>query len=403
MVRSFAFRTAFSATLLLTGSAAYAEKMGPALQDVPVLAIAADEPSSLLRIAEVPPKPTEPNSEANADSEVLRERFPGGTVKIERHVAADEKGNYLNQGPWTQWDERGTVIARGEYKHGQRDGKWIRWYGSNEGKLFSGPGFQEFERPLGCEVTLVNGQLHGDWKIYDAKNRPVCLWHFENGQRQGPSTWFLPSGQTWQEVNFKDGQMDGELSQRGNDGKLAVHDKYEVGQRFAKETKTYSDGKKKSEGGILVAITYAEINYDWWTGTSETIPAPVGLTNRKHGDWVWWHSNGQKNTEGRYQYNKPVGKFTWWYADGQLATEGEYVDGLQNGKWVWRHPNGQKNYVGEFSAGAPVGNWKRWTADGKVTALEDYDVHAKDKSTDNTDLRAIPPLSSHEVPLPPRR
>jgi antitoxin component YwqK of YwqJK toxin-antitoxin module len=323
---------------------------------------------------EQPLKPSADSAEtADADgTEVIHERFPNRRVKIERHVAQDADGNYFNQGAWRQWDEQGRLVARGEYRDAKRHGKWFRWYDAKQAELFSEPAYRGFERPFGTEVELVAGELHGAWKVFDAKKRPVCTWQFENGERHGQSLWYLPGGQVRQEVNFKHGQMDGDLRQLNAEGKMAVRERYVEGRRLGREVKYHSANKKKSEGEMVFAETYAGMHYDWWTGSAEVVPAAKDRVNHRQGHWTWWYPNGQKQLEGRYENDQPAGKFTWWYSNGQRQLEGEYISGQQNGKFVWWYPAGQKQREGGYAMGVPVDNWRHWTAEGKIVQTEDY-------------------------------
>ncbi|MGI9429654.1 MAG: hypothetical protein ACR2NM_13415, partial [Bythopirellula sp.] len=46
-------------------------------------------------------------------SEVFVERFPEGSIKVEREVTLDPEGNYVNHGPWRMWSQAGKLIAEG--------------------------------------------------------------------------------------------------------------------------------------------------------------------------------------------------------------------------------------------------------------------------------------------------
>lgn len=305
-------------------------------------------------------------------AEVIHERFPSRLVKIERYVAQDDDGNYFNQGSWTQWDEKGRLVARGNYQTGKRHGKWFRWYDGGNPDLFSGQDFQAFQRPFGTTAEFVNDELHGTWKVFDAQKRPVCEWHFVNGQRDGHSVWYTHSGQVRQEVNFKNGQMDGELKHLDAEGKLVVRERYVDGHRVTLEVSHHSIGQKKSQGEMLHAVSSAVDHYDWWAGSGQSVTPPSDLPKLRHGQWTWWYPNGQKQLEGRYENDQPVGKFAWWYPNGQCQLTGEYENGVQNGKFVWWYSIGQKQREGDYAAGVPIGNWMQWTPEGKVVQTEDY-------------------------------
>ena len=332
-------------------------------------------------------------------TEVINERFANRMVKIERHVAQDSEGNYFNQGRWTQWDEKGNLIAQGDYQDGKRHGKWFRWYSSKQAELFSEPAYKEFTLPLGSEADFVAGELHGDWTVFDAKKRLVCVWRFENGTRQGRSVWYAPSGHVRQEVNFQNGQMHGELRQTGADGRLAVRERYVDGHRLANEVSYHAPGKKKSAGEMLFALTYSEIKYDWWTGNGEVIPAPKGQDDQRHGRWTWWYPNGQKQLEGAYQYDQPIGNFTWWFSNGQRQLAGEYVGGQQHGKFIWWYETGQKQREGNYATGVPVGNWAQWTTAGRIVQTEDYQGKTDDRLAMPEELSPAAPARLQQPPV----
>jgi hypothetical protein len=73
-------------------------------------------------------------------------------------------------------------------------------------------------------------------------------------------------------------------------------------------------------------------------------PAPVGRHLRARpasGLFTWWHANGQKALEGRYDQGKQDGPWTWWYATGQKSIHGEYAKGNPTGRWTWWKEDGK--------------------------------------------------------------
>jgi hypothetical protein len=55
---------------------------------------------------------------------------------------------------------------------------------------------------------------------------------------------------------------------------------------------------------------------------------------------------------------------------------GQYVDGLQHGEWSWWHANGQKATIGEFQLGAQAGLWRQWSPDGQLDSQLTHDANA---------------------------
>jgi uncharacterized protein len=382
-------RTALGLALPLVSSVVLAEDSAtpatlPAEVDFSVTHAAAHEPSPsvISHPTEAAPINAEESSDAAADEaangvEVIRERFPNSTVKVERHVTQDAEGNYYNHGLWTEWDEKGRLVGSGEYRYGKRQGRWLRWYGQSDAAIFSGPLYKDFTPPFVGEATFEDGVLNGAWKIFDSKNRKVSEWEFDHGDRNGKSVWYFPSGQKHREVDYKQGQIDGEVVEYGTDNKVASREKYMDGRRLAAQIDNYAPNQKRAEGWILYAKEITKSNYDFWDGVAATQVTGTEGANQRHGLWTWWHKNGQKQMEGRYENDLPVGKFTWWYPNGQKQLQGEYVAGKQQGRFTWWHPSGQKQLEGAYVAGVLTGKWTRWNAEGHVVEVGDYTADGK--------------------------
>jgi antitoxin component YwqK of YwqJK toxin-antitoxin module len=374
-------RLAMSFALPVAASAALAEDM-PTLAPIPApgveikQAIADAEPT--VRGA-VEPAPIEDTSAAKPASdaadeqvEVIRERHPNTAVKVERHVTQDAEGNYYNHGLWTQWDEKSRLVGTGEYRYGKRHGRWLRWYAPGEAPMLAGPIYKEFQPPFVAEATFDDGVLHGTWKVFDVKNRKVSEWEFDHGDRHGKSVWYYPNGQKRREVDYRQGQIDGQVMEWEHGNKLVSNEKYVDGHRLAPQTDNYAPGQKRAEGWVLYAKENLKSNYDFWAGVAKVEVVGTEGVNQRHGLWTWWHKNGQKQMEGRYEQDMPIGKFTWWYPNGQKQLQGEYTGGKQAGKFTWWHPNGQKQLEGAYLAGVLSGKWTRWNNDGRVVEVGDY-------------------------------
>lgn len=305
-----------------------------------------------------------------AEQEVIKERFPNGSVKIERQVTQDAEGNYINHGSWMMWDERGNVVAQGQFDHDQREGTWQRWYRSvNEAGLLSKQPYQQFSGPFLSRATFKRGQLDGHWTIYDRQNRKVSEWQFADGKRHGKSTWWHANGRKMREATFIDGTLDGQLQEWSAEGVLRLNDTFQAGRKLAKRLKQYPDGKKKSEAVYLFAKEVVQTPDDWWN-CKLLVTAPAG-SDEKHGPFVSWHPNGQRQLEGAYEHGLQVGTFTWWRPNGQQQLQGSFVAGKQHGVWTWWYGNGQKQIQGEYANGNPTGKWSWWREDGKVARAAD--------------------------------
>jgi len=338
----------------------------------------------------------EPESSQSLDEpqvEVVLQRYSNRKVEIERHVVQDSEGNYVNDGMWTKWNQNGVLQARGEYRDGRRDGIWLRRFSSGELKLGKGHNFRQFQAPFLAEANFVDGQLHGDWIIIDAKKRHVSQWQFDHGKRSGKWIWWYSSGKKFREVDYLDGELDGEWLEWEVDGVVARRDHYRKGRRHAKYAREYDRGIKQVEGWFLYGRENIEYTNNFWRGATVAKVLGKDGPDKKHGVWTWWYRNGGKALEGNFVEDLPVGKFTWWHSNGQRSAEGEYVEGDQQGLWTWWHANGQKSLQGIYQDGGQSGRWSEWGEDGKLVEVQE---HTGDESDGPAPL-----VTSGPAPLQP--
>ena len=158
---------------------------------------------------------------------------------------------------------------------------------------------------------------------------------------------------------------------------------------MAAQVDNYSPGQKRAEGWILYAKEITKSTYDFWNGIASIQVVGTEGQNQRHGLWTWWHKNGQKQMEGRYEADLPIGKFTWWYPNGQKQLQGEYIAGKQQGKFTWWHPSGQKQLEGAYVAGVLTGKWTRWNAEGHVVEVGDYTADGKQLASEPKPLPSV--------------
>jgi antitoxin component YwqK of YwqJK toxin-antitoxin module len=373
--------------------------------------------------AEDAPLPNTSDEDGTLKTEVITERYPSRTVKIERHVAQDAEGNYFNHGTWSNWDEKGVLRGTGEYRHGKKHGKWVRWFNTGDGKMFTAAPYKHFQAPFVAEVNYIDDKLNGVWTVLDSQGRMASEWNFVEGQMHGLATWYYPNGQKQREANYQHDQIEGYLQEwslevpkqvrRGQAApqpvyKLVTKTLYIGGRREAPHVEHYSPGKKKVEGTYLMAREVVKTEYDFWNGEVRGLVTGKEGENQRRGLWTWYFQDGGKQLEGEFIADEPVGMHTWWYANGQKQCEGQYEAGKEQGKWVWWHQNGQKQLEGYFTGGEQTGHWISWNGDGKVIDVQDHTSGGITRDEFTPPRSAISPLpstaepSTSQVPMPLR-
>ncbi len=322
----------------------------------------------------------DPSSWKDSDSpsprtELIRERYPNRSVKIERQVIQDAQDNFLNHGKWRMWDPVGNLIAEGKFYNGERDGTWVRWLRASDAKVLSTVPFRQFVGPFISQASFQNGKLHGTWTVYDSKQRKISSWEYEDGLRHGKWTWWFPNGRKMREVDYRMDDIHGQWLEWDPDGTLTQQDNYQDGRKLARKVDYHRGGKQKqSEGVYLHARLVRKTNDDWWSLTLGTYERQG--KDEKHGPWATWYPSGQMRLQGEYRHDQEHGKFTWWHSNGQKAAEGVYDNGDQKQEWTWWHQNGLKSIQGEYNSGGPSGRWTWWQDDGKVAQRADF-THSK--------------------------
>ncbi len=366
-----------------------AQPLDQPAEDEPVAMDETDESDELLS--------SEDDAPAEDGTELIKERFPNGSIRIERETTQDAAGNYVNHGSWKMWDERGNLQVQGQYEYGNRTGVWIRWYRSvQEANILSKAPYSLFPGPFISQAEFKNDLLDGQWTIYDGKTRKISQWSFEKGKRNGTSTWWFTNGKKMREATFVHGDMQGDYFEWAPDGTVRVKEQYEEGRKIASKTAYYKDGKaKKSEGVYLFAKDVEHTPDDWWT--CKLLTTVKSGKDEKHGPWTSWFPSGQMQLQGAYEHDLQVGKFTWWHSNGQRALEGTFDRGKQDGDWTWWHANGQKSIEGEYAHGNPTGRWTWWHEDGRVVQSADLS-HSEGVVIETP--RQLEPLAVPAAPAP---
>lgn len=311
------------------------------------------------------PAATPAPKSANVSTELIKERWPNGAIKVEREVAQDREGNFVQHGVYRQYDERGLLVCEGTHEQGQASGLWKRTYHSAaHAQLFGTVPYKDFVAPYSSQASFEDGQLDGKWIITDAKSRKISEIEFSAGQRHGKAAWYYPNGTLLSQATYDRGRVHGDVMKWGPDASLLGKESYTHGRKLAPKVDFYDPEHKRSEVFYLHAPMVVKTPDNFTTATLATFEQRG--QDEKYGTFRVWHANGQLARQGEFRYNLPVGKATWYYANGQKQMEGDYVDGKQEGIWTWWHTTGLKQIEGEYKEGTAVGKWQWWKEDGKL-------------------------------------
>ena len=90
---------------------------------------------------------------------------------------------------------------------------------------------------------------------------------------------------------------------------------------------------------------------------------------------------------------KQNSKWVWWHENGNKQTEGVYENGKKSERWIWWYENGMKQIEGTYQNDQPVNLWRGWNEDGSLKTEKDYaDLTSpnSEPSVGDTDIEIFP-------------
>ncbi len=331
-------------------------------------------------------------------TEIVRQRYPDGQIQVEREMIQDDQGNYQNHGWWRLYNRAGQVIADGIFEYGLMEGPWKRLHSANEGGIFAGAPFNQFQDPFLSTATFEKGKLNGVWQIYDRSQRKIMEITYVQGKRHGPATWWYPNGTRMREMTFHHGLIDGKLIEWDANQNVVREEEFIEGRKVSIATTQFPSGKKKTQLQSLEAKLVLKDADDWWAAKParyETEGTPY-----RSGPFAAWFENGQLEMQGQFFDDLREGQFVWWHSNGQKRVAGQYKKDKKDGVWIWWHANGMKAAEGRYAEDRKVGQWLEWDENGKIINREEFT--ADDRLPDPKELPTeLPgPVTNQEVPSP---
>ncbi len=310
------------------------------------------------------------------NNETVRERFSNGKIRIERQVALDQIGNYVNHGSYQEFNLSGEIICVGQYDMGRRQGNWMRNCSAKDSKMFEAYPYTELKAPFKSSVEFRNDKMNGSWVIEDDQGQVACQISLADGVRHGQYAIFHPAGEIYFQAEYQSGLLNGNLIVKDAQGKVTRQETCADGQKTTREVEQFSTGKAAGENQqIMSEIQHLTprhelVEPDNWDTTTYAVYRDKG-ERIKHGPFSYYFENGQLKSKGSYLKGVLNGDFESWYSNGQRETIGSYAQGLQQGNWVWWHDNGMRKTVASYADGKLVGISMAWREDGtRILASE---------------------------------
>ncbi|MDA7521915.1 toxin-antitoxin system YwqK family antitoxin [Akkermansiaceae bacterium] len=197
------------------------------------------------------------------------------------------------------------------------------------------------ELELRNDITYLRGAdtpFTGKYFILNKNGKRQLEVNLKDGQQGGLVTEWYEDGQKKSEGNWKNGQEEGLLTAWYKNGQRQQETTWKDGKSNGLATYWYQDGQKKAEG-------------NWKDG-------------KKEGPSASWHENGQKMENATYKKGKPDGRSLAWHENGQMKSETNWKNGQIDGTLTLWHKNGKKMLQGDVKGGKHISN-QFWNSKGE--------------------------------------
>lgn len=190
------------------------------------------------------------------------------------------------QGIWIDYYPDGSIRAKGEFKDGNKLGKWVYYFqdGSIEQEGFYNK----------------NGQFTGEWRWYYQNGKLQRREEFRRGKEDGELEEYDENGKLITKGDYIDGLKEGDWYYALNDHR--EEGKYRYGERNGKWVFYYYDDKIAFEGSFVDGIPEGKHLYYYPNGVLEK--EEKYLYGLKDGKWKWFDRFGSETLTIVYDEGK---------------------------------------------------------------------------------------------------
>lgn len=132
-----------------------------------------------------------PPATAGAQTKVLEEHWPDGTLRKRETVLVEEDGTVVKHGPSTYWHRNGKKRYEATYEHGKLEGTATSWHDNGERAVMEQyvdgkrHGLRIAWDPQGhkrMEERYFMDKPHGTWTIWKGDGKIKWRGYFEHGK-----------------------------------------------------------------------------------------------------------------------------------------------------------------------------------------------------------------------------
>ena len=335
--------------------------------------------------------------------------------------------NFLLDGIWKFYDEKGNIENTISYKKGIKNGLYSNY---NEQCLLISQEmyvndiiegekkeyFPDTNKTLKIKKTIPfkEGIENGTAYEYNKDGILITIINYKKGhivsserinrinnigKKEGVWKTYFSNKRLKNEERYKNGLLNGYVKKYNKTGKLESAILYIDGKEQNKEDNIadfnirntyYKDGTLKTTSTFNLADKKDGVSNSY-NEKGEVISTEIyrngyllkkGLIDKKgvyQGLWESYYLNGKIKTKGQYKEGKKYGKWEYFFEKGKLEQEG-YFDskGKYTKEWKWYYENGNLLRKEEFRGGKEDGILEEYDKDGKLITKGEYIEGEKD-------------------------
>jgi len=252
----------------------------------------------------------------------------------------------------------GVLVYQSFYKKGKKDGFTSDYYST--GALFAKGEYKE-------------GEKYGKWEYFNIDGQKTSVYNFNSkGKKEGEQTSYNKDGSIAAITQYKNGEKDGVQKYYNENGKIINEETYSSNKLSG--IKNYDlDGKE----------IYASKKLD---GSSSSISTkhPNGVTANtgdlknglETGTWSYYNELGVLFKTIEFKKGERNGKVVNYYKSGLKSYEYFTKDDEKDGLYISYYANGKKYETGYYKEGEKYGEWLSYFKDG---ALEEKYYYLSDE------------------------
>jgi len=327
--------------------------------------------------------------------------------------------DFLLDGPWKFYDEKGNLSQLITYKAGKKDGRTELYEDCHlaELSIFEAGvqiGVQTQFYPdssdslIKATIPYQEGVKDGIARFYAKDGRLVEIVTYKkgfvaarekvnqkdaDGLKQGLWKEYYPNGRLKTEKRYKDDKLNGYVKEYSPQGKLEGAELFLKGEQRSEEENEadfeirytyYEDGSVKSTTTYNLAdekdgvaqfydregeVQSAEI----WKNDYLIAKGIIDRAGVRRGDWETYYLDGKLKSKGTYRAGEKYGKWVYYFSSGEVEQEGYYDQaGRFTGEWIWYYENGSILRTEEFLRGIEDGLLVEYGLDSTIITKGEF-------------------------------